>query len=380
MNKILTFSILLLAHSSLFGQRDTAKLSKMATTLNSEGIELFQKGEKAKANAKYTEALEIYGQLATKDIDRYGGKFDKAYQKLRTYYSNNYLMDESIGLERKMVELGEAIAKKYPNNPKLVREWAIHNQFLGFHCNAQGRFDEAEKAFLQAIKTMGSIAHLSLERKVEWLDQKSNLGITYGYMEKLDKCIGVYSEIAKDFKVLRKQDTISFESEIARLDNNMGLAYYKMENFDSATIAFTEGLAIRRKLEKADKFTESETAEDNLREIAAMSGNLGNVFDDTHQFDESEKYYNQSLDIKRRFAMLYPDTYKQRILITCVDLAIHYLNRMKVEKTLLYKDKAIAALDEGEKNRAFYPLTVGFSKSYKTKIETLRKNIDAYKP
>jgi tetratricopeptide (TPR) repeat protein len=378
MKQILIVIVIVSNFSVLFGQIDTTKLTKLDWGKNVDSSNV-KNDDKAKTKGiTNIELFDIYSQIVVTDIDRYGATFDKLLVELNNYYEEKNLIDSIILLRTKMVATVEQLVHNYPKEEYFVKALSVNYQLVGYYCNVQGRFEEAEKAYLMSIKIIQPIVKNDKNLINDLSNTKNGLGNTYIAWKKYDEAIKVFNEVVQIFEQLNVDTTNNYDIDIAIVKNSLGISNYKLNKFDAAKKVYFDAIKIRKKYQVGN-VANNESLKINQMEIAAILGNLGNIYDVSKEYTEAEKCYLESLDLKKNLAIQDPVTYKQKVLFTCVDIAIHYFNRMKTEKTLKYKQKALEKLDEAELNRSLYPETVDFSKSYKALIESLKLNVETYK-
>jgi len=114
---------------------------------------------------------------------------------------------------------------------------------------------------------------------------------------KAEEKVDALNQLAKIFWAYDPDETIKFGSEALTIskeirylkgeglsNNNIGVAYYFLSDYESALKFFFEALEIRKEL--GDK-----------KEIVSSLNNIGIVYDDLVQYESALDYYKQSLDI-----------------------------------------------------------------------------------
>ncbi|PMD65959.1 FabD/lysophospholipase-like protein [Hyaloscypha bicolor E] len=168
---------------------------------------------------------------------------------------------------------------------KLVQErvgilGAVHN--LGILYQEQGKLDEAEKTYQQALqgkeKALGA-EHTSTLRTI------NNLGSLYKNQGKLDEAEKMYQRALQgNEKALGAEHTSTLDTV-----NNLGILYQEQGRLDEAETIYQQALQGR---EKALGIEHTSTL--------SVVNNLGNLYQEQGKLDEAEKMYQRALQGKKK--------------------------------------------------------------------------------
>ncbi|MCX2742778.1 tetratricopeptide repeat protein [Mangrovivirga sp. M17] len=129
-----------------------------------------------------------------------------------------------------------------------------------------------------------TINSLNLAQKINYYDgvikAYNNIGVVYMYLNQYDDAEKNYKNL-KQF--LKEDDSDNWRNYYM----NLGIVYWKKENFKQALAAYNEALGIS--IDKGDK-----------RECAIIYHNLGTLYLDKNEFKKSLEYYNRALTINKK--------------------------------------------------------------------------------
>ena len=200
--------------------------------------------------------------------------------------------------DEKLRELSKAAKERKAEAEKATEEaiqaWLLKAQLF----TVQFRFDDAEKAYQEAIDTSPDSfkANFAFARFNQDLNHYDKAASAYG------RCL----ELAR-----RNKDN----SEIAATLNNLANLDRDQNRMEAARKEYEEALRIRRQLAQKNRHT-------YLPDVATILNNLANLDSAQNQQEAARKEYEEALRIRRQLAQKNPDTYLPDVATTLNNLAI----------------------------------------------------------
>jgi tetratricopeptide (TPR) repeat protein len=241
------------------------------------------------------------------------------------------------------------LAKKSPD--AYLPYVAMTQNNLGVLYRNFKKFENAEKAFTEALNSYKELAKKSPDAYLPDVAMtQNNFGVLYRNLKKFGDAERAYTEALNSYKELAKRSPDAYLPYVAATQNNLGNLYRNLKKFEDAEKASTEALKIRMELAKKSPDT-------YLPDVAMIQNNLGNLYGDLNKFEDAEKAFTEALKIRMELAIKSPDAYLPDVAVTQNDLGLLYFNLNK-----------------------FMDAEKAFTEALKIRMELAKKNHDAYLP
>ncbi len=246
-------------------ERDQAKAAA------EKAAEELAKNQPGQSSQLYRQAMQLF-------LDR---KIDEALQLLN---------DEE--LRQSVVQAKKAIEQQQKAIEDAVQAWLLKAKLLAL----QFRFEEAEKACLQAI-----------DAKPDSFEASFAYGHFNQELNRFEKAKVAYSRC---LEWARKSGN---EDELAKTLNNLGILDSKQNFRDEARKEYQEALQTYRRLAQ-------QNPEAYLPYVAMALNNLGVLDHDQHRPDEARNEHQEALKIRRQLAQTNPEAHLPDVAMTLSNL------------------------------------------------------------
>ena len=267
------------------------ELSKIYIYKDLDSAEVYaQKGMDISVKSNYERGKAVYyirkckisefSNELTEAID-YGNKAIGLYDNLEK--DRNYLVIVNIqaylfekqskidtALELYLMGLKEA---KFQKNE--LFEAVFYNNLSGIY-SILGQLDQSIELSLKAAKI-----YKSLGLKMYYGSALLNIGNKYIKTEQYD----LAQKYLNDAKVLSLE--MNDFSALQNIELNLGIIEYEKKNYDLTLDHYQKGLAFAERLNDLDDYKASS--------VACMQENLGSIYKDLEQYDESIKIYRKAI-------------------------------------------------------------------------------------
>src|SRR6266436_879703 len=302
---------------------DPAELGKLqqerdqAKKAADKRAEEFAKQEPGVGSELYRKAMRLF-------LD---GKVDEALVTL----SDEKLRELSKAAKETKAEAGKTT--------EAIQAWLLKAQLF----TVQFRFDDAEKAYQEAIDTSPeslkanfAFAHFNQElnrydkarrayaRCLELArskDDDGDIALTLNNLANLDKdqnrpetARKGYEEALKIYREFAQKNPDTYLSYVATILNNLAVLHADQNRMERARKEYEEALKIRRELAQKN-------ADTYLPYVAAILNNLANLDSEQNRMEAARKEYEEALRIRGELAQKNPDTYLPDVAQTLYNLA-----------------------------------------------------------
>ena len=230
------------------------------------------------------------------------GQSSELYQQAKRLFLEGKI-DEAINLLNDE-ELRQSLVQAKKAIEDVVQAWLLKAQLL----TVQFRFEDAEKAYLQAIE----IAPDSFDTNFAY----SNFN---GFLNRFEKARTAYSRC---LELARKHQS---NPELANTLNNLGTIDRAQNRPEEARKDFTEALQIFRELVQKNPDV-------YLPGVANTLNNLGILDRGHNRMEEARKEYEEALKIYREQAQKNPDVYLPYVAMTLNILGILDRDQNRMEE------------------------------------------------
>lgn len=238
------------------------------------------------------------------------------------------------------------------------------NMFLSNLCNEQGRYDEGEKYFNEALQLYNQLRKQATPKQREEIDKGIKATFYFRYL-----AIFIQSDYAGALAVLKTSEKYFNERGIKSpsLYNSFGGVYANMGDHDSSLHYFLQGLKVSIELNETEdelryynnigyeyvklgnynKATEyyqygieRATALKQFRTLGILYQNIGSVYEKRADYPEALTHYIKSLTILEQ--------YGQPVEVASVYTLIgeYYLNQKLIEPAIINFDSAQVILEK----------------------------------
>ncbi len=218
----------------------------------------------------------------------------------------------------------ELLLKLDPENPKKISDYA---KFLEWRY----QYDKAINYYLAAIKKYQQLArHSSLSYESYLADIQQDLSYIYNYKRDIPNAEIAYFEALRMKKHLAKTAPEKYEPDIAIMQFNFGNSCYDRNDLAKAEAAFSDALDIYQRLSVNHK------GYDEF--VAMVQSNLGKIYVKKDDFPKAEAMIFNELESRRRLAITDPKTYEPSVTLLLGNLGLLYYNHhdyTKAEATYL---------------------------------------------
>jgi len=121
--------------------------------------------------------------------------------------------------------------------------------------------------------------------------------------------------------------------------SNLGNLYNDTQQFEKVENAFLEALQMRKIL--AQKNPEIHTPD-----VAMTLSKLGDLYSNIQQFEKAEKFFTEALQIKRTLAEKNPDVFNYSVAVTLDNLGSLYKNMKNIDSAKKAFTEAIQKYEE----------------------------------
>src|SRR6266478_2760989 len=302
---------------------DPAELGKLqqerdqAKKAADKRAEEFAKQEPGVGSELYRKAMRLF-------LD---GKVDEALVTL----SDEKLRELSKAAKERKAEAGKTT--------EAIQAWLLRAQLF----TVQFRFDDAEKAYQEAIDTSPeslkanfAFAHFNQElnrydkarrayaRCLELArskDDDGDIALTLNNLANLDKdqnrpetARKGYEEALKIYREFAQKNPDTYLSYVATILNNLAVLHADQNRMETARKEYEEALRIRGELAQKNPDT-------YLPDVAQTLYNLANLDGAQKRPEAARKKYEEALKIRRELAQKNPDTYLSDVAKTLGNLA-----------------------------------------------------------
>ncbi len=183
--------------------------------------------------------------------------------------ANLYLVKNEFDRADELCKKAELIARKNNLTAQLGKSLHIRGKI----CLRKGDYGESltlNKSALEAYTESGNIGGMA--------SVNNNIGVIYSSMQNFEKAFNYFLESLRAYRKLNQ------ERGISKSLNNLGIVSMENNDPENALKYFEESIAISRK-------------EGNLRATSNTLNNIALVFLDQKKYDAAKKYLNEALDI-----------------------------------------------------------------------------------
>ncbi len=267
---------------------------------------------------------------------------DAASKKIEEKFKDEPLIEASIRetLGRTYRRLGEFKLAE----PHLERAFSIRKEELGerhletlyamsnlaVFYNDQGRYEEAERLFSDALK---NLRILKGDEDRATISCTNNLASVYKKLGRHTEAEALYSRV---LEVSRRVLGAEHIETLAAM-NNLATLYYKLGKHQKAEKLFVNTFEITRKA----------LGEEHPQTLSSMY-NLAKLYQDQNNYKQAEQLYEQTLDVSRRvLGEEHPDTLQSMNNLAVV---YHCLGRHTDAEQLLVRTVELRRRVQGENN------------------------------
>jgi len=335
----------------------------LAHVLNNIGQLYSESGNVADAERSYTESLELFRHMSQTDGLTYLPLVASTLNNMAVLYSSidagatrvEPLLREALGIYQSLAaDCGETY---YP-----AEAWILNN--LGLVCEQDGRYEESEKMYFQALehyqyladktgayqpdyaaalcnlsalyfknsttsdgnglKCLNDALQLYLQLAADDYEQYApmlavaynNLSVGYFYMSRDEEGEQAFAESLKIYRQLAERSPMRYLPLLAKGLFEQGVRYYRSNELDEAESMFMESLTDYRTLASMD--------EDRYQPmVAKLLRNVANVYDKRQRWTDAEQMYQEELSINQKLASKTPTEYTPQVARTYGNLSNH---------------------------------------------------------
>ena len=273
----------------------------------------------AQACRSYDRALEAAREIDYAPEEFAKMLFDYAYLlgEFRHYAEQEPLYTEALEIYR---ELARQNPEAYMSDVA-----GTLNNLATLHADSK-RFEEAEKAINEALEIRQKLA---LQNPEAYLSDVAvtlnNLGVLHSNINQFEEAKKAYNEALEINRKLARQNPKAYLPDVANSLNNLGVLHFDANQFEVAEKAYNKALEIRRELARQDPGA-------HLPDMTITLNNLANLYQETNRFEEAEKAYNEALEIRRELVRQNPEAYLLHMATSLNSLAILHVKTDRFEE------------------------------------------------
>ena len=246
------------------------------------------KAELHELKHEYAEAEKYYKMAVKYDSTN----FDN-FWKLNEFLFNQNQSDSLILYARKMMQIAENDEEK-----------ASGITYLGLGLHYQTQDSLAIYAYERALKIYKDLAKESPDQyDTDVARVLNNLGISNSNLYHYSEAVSAYEKALEIYRKLTKENPDWYEGYVANTLNNMGVTYMYFEHYPEAISAYEEALDIYRKLTK-------ENPDQYENDVAKTLNNLGIIYAYRKHYPEAISTLEEILEIYKKLARENPDRYQ----------------------------------------------------------------------
>ena len=254
------------------------------------------------------------------------GRSSELYQQAKRLFLDGKI-DEAIQLLDDE-KLHQALAEAKKAIQDIVQDWLLKAYLL----TVQLRFDDAEKAYLQAIAPEPDSfeanfayalfiqnlnrfeqAKAAYGRCLEWARKNgkdgelpttlNNLGVLDSVQGRMEEAGKEFAEALQIYRELAQKSPETYRPYVATMLNNLGVLDSDQGRMEEARKEFAEALQIRRELAQKNPET-------YRPDVATTLNHLGVLNSEQGRMEEARQGFAEALQIHREFAQKNPETYQ----------------------------------------------------------------------
>jgi len=234
---------------------------------------------------------------------------------------NLYRFEEAI---QKYDTLNLVLRRKMYNPILLVNNlWDV-----GVLCQAQN-FNQKAKLYYEEALDVLNMNHLNTNVQAKILN---NLGVMFFKQNQFNKALEQYNKSLAIQRKLVAENFMKYLPELIHSLNNLGTFYANRNDYEKALNLFTEALEICKK-----------SAQDNPKEylpdLALTFNNVGSLYMSMEQYLEALIYFEETLKIRKELAIADPKTHLPYVGLALNNIGTTYWGKNEIERSIEnYKD------------------------------------------
>jgi tetratricopeptide (TPR) repeat protein len=315
-----------------------AKLpDERAMTLNNLGNLQSDRNEQEKAEAAYTEALEIYRQLANVNPKTYLPYVATTLNNLGNLQFDRNEQEKAEDAYTEALDIRRQFAKVNPQIYLPYVAMALYNLGdLQFKKNEQKK---AEIAYTEALAIFIQFAKVNPKTYLPYVAMTLNyLGNMRLNENKLEEAKTAYAEALDIRRQFAKINPQTYLPDVAMTLLNIGNLQSDENKLEKAEESYKEALNIYRQFAKINSQT-------YLPDVAKTLNNLGILQEKRNEQKKAAAAYTEALEIYRQLANVNSQTYLPYVAGTLINLSRFYQKNLpNQELSLKYVREAIECL------------------------------------
>ncbi len=290
-------------------------------TLNNLGTIYADTHQFSEAEETFKRALELYGTLERDNKGMYALDIAGTLRNLGTFYRDTQRFDKAEKAYNEALEMYEELVNQ---NPEAYNSYSASLlSDLGILYQDTRKFYEAENAYKRALEIRRDLARRNPRiYAADVAGTLNNLGNLYNDahlhgVQRFEEAEKAYREALEIFETLAREDPDVFTPQVAGTLNNVGAFYKDTQQFEKAEKVHKKALELRVELAEKNPDVYAPEVADSLTSLGILYEGMGRVI-------EAEKAYGEALE-----------EYMKRGLWSSAANAAYSLSQVRSDKRIL---------------------------------------------
>jgi len=261
-------------------------------------------GDTGKQFARASEAHRLLARLAAEKPNdtTYQRDLSVAYEEVGDVLKAQGKLDEALKAYRDSLAIAERLAAADRSNTLWQRDLSVSYNKVGNVLKTQGKLDEALKAYRDSLAIRERLA-ASDPSNSDWQRilavSYDNVGDPLVAQGKLDEALKAYRDglAIRERLAAADRSNTEWQRDLAISYGHVGNVLVAQGKLDEAFKAYRDGLAIWQRLAASDP-----SNSEGQRDLSVSYEEVGNVLKAQGKLDEAHKAYRDSLAIAERLA------------------------------------------------------------------------------
>lgn len=287
-----------------------------AKTLNNLAVLQKNRNEFEKAEANYSEALNILRELATTSPHEYLFDVTLTLNNLAILQRNRNEFEKAETNHSEALHIRRQLVTTSPQTYLPYLANTLNN--LAILQKNRNEYDKAKVNYAEALAIYRQLAAANPQTYVPYMATAlNNLATLQSDKNEYDMAEEGYNEALYIRRQLATTNPKTYLPYLANTLNNLAALQKSRNEYEKAEENFAEALNIRRKLAEVNPKA-------YLPVVANALNNLANLQSDRKEYNKAEVNYIEALEIRRQLAKVNPQVYLPKIASLLVNISMLY--------------------------------------------------------